>query len=197
MAPRRARLGPSARSHTGKEGSPWDLRGLGPLDAQAHRDPRRASDLPTAPVLSTGRSSLMGLFAGAGANIAMLDGLELGLVLADVIDQGLDVKEREAAIAAIEEGTCGRAEKFAALTMRNFELATSDDAPRSFVPAFTQSCMLCLRNVSPCAKARSLLVETRTPSVCEYPSMEPLESLYLVTNVSNSPSIVESLQKVK
>ncbi|KAI8989231.1 monooxygenase FAD-binding protein [Trametes punicea] len=82
---------------------------------------------------------LMGPFAGAGANIAMLDGLELGLVLADVIDQGLDVKEREAAIAAFEEGMCACAEKYAALTMRNFELAMSDDAPLSIASSFTQS----------------------------------------------------------
>ncbi|KAI0715890.1 hypothetical protein C8T65DRAFT_738328 [Cerioporus squamosus] len=62
---------------------------------------------------------LMSQFAGAGANLAMLDGLELGLVLADAVAKGLGVEEREAAVAAVEEKMCARAETFAALSYRN------------------------------------------------------------------------------
>ena len=46
---------------------------------------------------------VMSPFGGAGANLAMLDALELGLVLADAINSGRGVEEREAAIAAWEE----------------------------------------------------------------------------------------------
>lgn len=42
---------------------------------------------------------LMSPFAGAGANLAMRDGLELGLVLAETVSKGLGREEREAAVA--------------------------------------------------------------------------------------------------
>ncbi|KAJ8474564.1 hypothetical protein ONZ51_g7124 [Trametes cubensis] len=74
---------------------------------------------------------LMGPFAGAGANLAMLDGLELGLVLAEAISNNLAAEKREAAIAAWEEGMLARAEVFAAVTAQNLEACLSPDAPQS------------------------------------------------------------------
>ena len=82
---------------------------------------------------------LMGPFAGAGANLAMLDGLEMGLVLADAVKNGLTVEEREAAVAAVEEKICAHGEFFAALTYRNADLAFSPDAPKAMVDAFTKA----------------------------------------------------------
>ncbi|KAI0327400.1 monooxygenase FAD-binding protein [Cubamyces sp. BRFM 1775] len=64
---------------------------------------------------------LMSPFAGAGANLAMLDGLELGLVLADAVLGTFGYEEREKAIAAWEERMLSRAEKFATITARNLE----------------------------------------------------------------------------
>ncbi|KAI0325243.1 monooxygenase FAD-binding protein [Cubamyces sp. BRFM 1775] len=86
---------------------------------------------------------LMGPFAGAGANLAMLDGLELGLVLANSTAKGLSVKERETAVAAWEEEMLARAEVFAAMTAQNLEACLSPDAPQSIAArwskAFSQS----------------------------------------------------------
>ncbi|RPD60397.1 FAD/NAD-P-binding domain-containing protein [Lentinus tigrinus ALCF2SS1-6] len=81
---------------------------------------------------------LMGPFAGAGANLAMLDGLELGLVLADAVTKGLGVEEREAAIAAVEEKMCARAEVFAAVTQRNAKAAFGPGAPQAMIDAFIE-----------------------------------------------------------
>ena len=60
-------------------------------------------------------------FAGEGANLAMLDGLELGLILADAIANGKGTKEREAAIAAWEEKMCARAGKVAQISQDSLE----------------------------------------------------------------------------
>ncbi|KAH9903100.1 monooxygenase FAD-binding protein [Cubamyces lactineus] len=79
---------------------------------------------------------LMSPFAGAGANLAMIDGLELGLVLTDAISKGLSDREREAAIATWEEQMLARAEKLAALTARNLEAFTGPGAPETIVEAW-------------------------------------------------------------
>ncbi|KAI0374839.1 monooxygenase FAD-binding protein [Pilatotrama ljubarskyi] len=82
---------------------------------------------------------LMGPFAGAGANLAMRDGLDLGLVLDHAATKGLVPEEREAAIAAWEEDMCQRAERFAALTMKNFEIGFGPGAPQTLVDAFNRA----------------------------------------------------------
>ena len=82
---------------------------------------------------------LMGPFAGAGANLAMLDGLELNLVLADAVTRGLGVEEREAAVAAFEEKMCAKAEVFAALSYNNADASFGHDAPQAMVDAFTRA----------------------------------------------------------
>ena len=45
----------------------------------------------------------MSPFADGGANLKMVDGLELWVVLADAIEGGKNVEEREAAIAVLED----------------------------------------------------------------------------------------------
>ncbi|KAI0801477.1 monooxygenase FAD-binding protein [Fomes fomentarius] len=85
---------------------------------------------------------LMGPFAGAGANLAMLDGLELGLVLAEAIAEGKHDEEREKAVAVWEEKMFARAGKVAAITMENFKGFINPNAPESFletVKSFTQA----------------------------------------------------------
>ncbi|KAH9848580.1 monooxygenase FAD-binding protein [Lenzites betulinus] len=82
---------------------------------------------------------LMSPFAGAGANLAMRDGLELGLVLAEAVSKGAGRDEREAAIAAWEAEMFDKVEKFASLTASNLELVISPSAPQSAVEAFTRS----------------------------------------------------------
>ncbi|KAI9070291.1 monooxygenase FAD-binding protein [Trametes sanguinea] len=79
---------------------------------------------------------LMSPFGGSGANLAMVDGLELGLVLADVLKGGVDAGEREKAIAAFEESMCARAEEHSARTMKHLEFAMSRSAPQSMVEVF-------------------------------------------------------------
>ncbi|KAH9892797.1 monooxygenase FAD-binding protein [Cubamyces lactineus] len=71
--------------------------------------------------------------AGAGANLAMIDGLELGLTLVDVIERGLEGEEKEAAIAAWEERMLARAEVFAAMSAANLERSSGPDAPQVVV----------------------------------------------------------------
>ena len=77
-------------------------------------------------------------FAGAGANLAMLDGLELGLVFADAVQKGLTSEEREAAVAAFEEKMCTTAKVFAALSQSNAEATFSSKAPQAMIDMFTK-----------------------------------------------------------
>ncbi|KAI0645552.1 monooxygenase FAD-binding protein [Trametes meyenii] len=79
---------------------------------------------------------LMSPFAGAGANLAMRDGLDLGLALAETAGKGPGAEEREAAVAAWEEEMFERVGKFAALTAKNLETMMSSNAPQSVVDAF-------------------------------------------------------------
>ncbi|MFI1561881.1 FAD-dependent oxidoreductase [Streptomyces sp. NPDC020490] len=73
---------------------------------------------------------LMSPFAGEGANLAMLDGAELGLALAAAPG------EPEAALAAYEERLFPRSEKSAAESAANAVLLFRDDAPQGLLDAF-------------------------------------------------------------
>lgn len=64
--------------------------------------------------------NLMGPFAGKGANIAMLAGLKLGLVLADSV--GRPLLDVDAKVAAYEEDITALAAADAALTEKNMKL---------------------------------------------------------------------------
>ena len=74
---------------------------------------------------------LMSPFAGAGVNLAMLDGLELGLLLADAIRGGKSVEAREVAIAALEERRMNEANKFAVIALANLEASIHPDGATS------------------------------------------------------------------
>ncbi|KAI0363782.1 monooxygenase FAD-binding protein [Pilatotrama ljubarskyi] len=79
---------------------------------------------------------LMSPFAGQGANLAMLDGLELGLVVADAVGNRRGSKDREAEIAAWEESMCERAKGQAARSYKNLELFLGAEAPQSVADNF-------------------------------------------------------------
>ncbi|KAH9903113.1 monooxygenase FAD-binding protein [Cubamyces lactineus] len=76
---------------------------------------------------------LMSPFAAAGVNLAMLDALELGLVLGASITSGASVEKRGADIVDWEEQMLERAEKWAALAKRNLETCVSPGAPQSIL----------------------------------------------------------------
>ncbi|KAJ8472817.1 hypothetical protein ONZ51_g8277 [Trametes cubensis] len=75
---------------------------------------------------------LMVISAG-GANFAMLDGLEFGLVLVDAISKGLDREAREAAIAEWEAKMLARVRPRAELIKENFQVWIGPDAPQAMV----------------------------------------------------------------
>ncbi|KAI0737362.1 monooxygenase [Daedaleopsis nitida] len=74
---------------------------------------------------------LMSPYAGAGANLAMLDGFELGLALADIFSAGKGVEEREAAVAAWEEKMFISSGKITAVCMANLTAFYSPGAPQT------------------------------------------------------------------
>ncbi|KAI0760896.1 monooxygenase FAD-binding protein [Trametes elegans] len=82
---------------------------------------------------------LMSPFAGAGANLAMLDGLELGLALAQAQKEGGSAEKREKAVAAWEQKMFDSVEKVAAETYRNLQAFISPDAPESAVAAVREA----------------------------------------------------------
>ncbi|KAI0794672.1 FAD/NAD(P)-binding domain-containing protein [Fomes fomentarius] len=78
---------------------------------------------------------LMSPFAGAGANLAMLDAFELGHTLSEAIIEGKTVEEREAAVAAWEVKMWNRAERMARISKSNLENFIGPDAPEGAVQA--------------------------------------------------------------
>ena len=76
---------------------------------------------------------LMSPFAGAGVNLAMLDALELGIVLADSVNNGKSVEAREAAVAKCEEERLEAAKEFATIANANLQASLSPDAPASAI----------------------------------------------------------------
>ena len=78
---------------------------------------------------------LMSPFAAAGVNLAMLDAFELGLALADNINNGRTVEEREAAVAKWEEERMAAAEKVAGIAKANLEATFGPDSPASGIAA--------------------------------------------------------------
>ena len=84
---------------------------------------------------------LMSPFAGAGVNLAMLDALELGIVLANAINSGSSVEEREAAVAAWEEERMEAANGIAVIADENIRACVSPDAPGSVMKAMAKFMM--------------------------------------------------------
>jgi 2-polyprenyl-6-methoxyphenol hydroxylase-like FAD-dependent oxidoreductase len=129
----------AARASVLEHFADWDksLRGL-VADADGPLVPRLIHALPVghrwdriAGVTLLGDAAhLMSPFAGEGANLAMLDGSELGLALA------AHPGDTEAALAAYEEALFPRSENAAAESAHNGLLLFRDDAPQGLLDMF-------------------------------------------------------------
>ncbi|KAI0327389.1 monooxygenase FAD-binding protein [Cubamyces sp. BRFM 1775] len=95
-----------------------------------HRWPHKAG------VTLIGDAAHLMIISGEGANFAMLDGLDLGLVLADAVSKELGREAREVAIAEWEEKMQARVQPLAEMVVHGFDMWTGPDAPQSIVDAF-------------------------------------------------------------
>ncbi|KAM5541336.1 hypothetical protein V8D89_004890 [Ganoderma adspersum] len=82
---------------------------------------------------------LMSPFAGAGANLAMLDGLELGLVLDEAVRKGKSKEEREAAIKVWEEERMSEGRRVMAIAAHNVDVAFSNASTQEIMQAMGES----------------------------------------------------------
>ncbi|PIL34824.1 hypothetical protein GSI_02611 [Ganoderma sinense ZZ0214-1] len=78
---------------------------------------------------------LMSPFAGAGANLALLDGLELGLALADLKEKGTlsDISAVSEAVKAFEENMCAMAGRVAEKANGNLAVCIGPDTPQAMI----------------------------------------------------------------
>ncbi|WP_405962643.1 FAD-dependent monooxygenase [Streptomyces sp. NBC_00723] len=130
----------AAKGHVLEHFADWDksLRAL-VADADGPLVPRLIHALPVGHrwdrvpgvTLLGDAAHLMSPFAGEGANLAMLDGAELGLALA------AHPGEREAALAAYEEKLFPRGEAAAAASAHSSVALFAEDAPQAVVDLFT------------------------------------------------------------
>lgn len=130
----------AAREHVLEHFTDWDksLRAL-VADADGPLVPRLIHALPVGHrwdrvpgvTLLGDAAHLMSPFAGEGANLAMLDGAELGLALA------AHPGGREAALAAYEEKLFPRSEAAAAASAHSSVALFAEDAPQAVVDLFT------------------------------------------------------------
>ena len=81
---------------------------------------------------------LMSPFAGAGANLAMLDGLELGLVLDEAVTKGKSREEREAAIKVWEEERMSEGRRVATIAAHNVDVAFSTASTQEIMQAMAE-----------------------------------------------------------
>jgi 2-polyprenyl-6-methoxyphenol hydroxylase-like FAD-dependent oxidoreductase len=88
---------------------------------------------PTPGVTLVGDAAhLMSPFAGAGANLALMDGADLGRAIA------AHPGDLAAAVAAYEAPMIARAAEIATQAVRSLEMCFRDDAPRGLVEFFGQ-----------------------------------------------------------
>ncbi|MEU9264915.1 NAD(P)/FAD-dependent oxidoreductase [Streptomyces sp. NPDC048251] len=130
----------AAKEHVLEHFADWDksLRAL-VADADGPLVPRLIHALPVGHrwdrvpgvTLLGDAAHLMSPFAGEGANLAMLDGAELGQALA------AHPGEREAALAAYEEKLFPRSEAAAAASAHSSVALFAEDAPQAVVDLFT------------------------------------------------------------